>query len=206
MPVSRPLQMLFAACLIGATAAISWVVSGWWLTPRAPGDVQIVREDRSIGAPFVLIDHTGHTVSDASYRGRPLVLYFGWTSDPDIGPAALQVLVSALTRLGAKGEAVVPLFITLDPAWDTHERLALFVAKLHPRLVGLTGSTQEIDALASAYRLYFKRIASASLPNGHSLEHTSHYYVLGTDGRFLTVIPHTTDGGELARELSKWLH
>ena len=154
-----------------------------------------------IGAPFSLTDQNGRTITDASLRGKPVVIYFGWTRDPDLTPAALQILSAALERLGPKAEAVTPIFITLDPTRDTIIDVGRFVARFHPRLVGLIGTSEQTEALVLGYKLFARRIPDGALPGGYSIDHASLYYVLGRDGRFRGLVPYTTDVAALADEL-----
>ena len=106
-----------------------------------------------VGGPFELTDHTGRRRTDADFRGKLVVLYFGYTYCPDVCPTELQSISLALDKLGAAAaEAVQPLFITVDPERDTPARLADFVSSFHPRLIGLTGSLAEIRKTAIAYK------------------------------------------------------
>ena len=97
-----------------------------------------------IGGPFALIDHTGKPHTDKDFRGKLLLIYFGYSYCPDACPTDLQQIGLAVDRLGPDGEAVQPLFITLDPERDTAAHLADYVPLFHPRLIGLTGSAEEI--------------------------------------------------------------
>jgi cytochrome oxidase Cu insertion factor (SCO1/SenC/PrrC family) len=141
-----------------------------------------------VGGPFELTDQTGHRRSDADFRGKLVVLYFGYTYCPDVCPTELQSISLALDRLGATAEAVQPLFITVDPERDTPARLADFVSSFHPRLIGLTGSPAEIRKTAIAYRTFFAR-NSAATPGDYSVDHTGFIYLVGRDGQYLGFLP-----------------
>jgi cytochrome oxidase Cu insertion factor (SCO1/SenC/PrrC family) len=106
-----------------------------------------------IGGPFALIDHTGQPRTDKDFRGKLLLIYFGYSYCPDVCPTDLQQIGLAVDRLGADGEAVQPLFITLDPERDTAAHLADYVPLFHPRLIGVTGSAEEIRRAALAYKV-----------------------------------------------------
>ena len=108
-----------------------------------------------IGGPFALIDHTGKPRTDKDFRGKLLLIYFGYSYCPDVCPTDLQQIGLAVDGLGADGEAVQPLFITLDPERDTAAHLADYVPLFHPRLIGLTGSAEEIRRAALAYKVYY---------------------------------------------------
>jgi protein SCO1/2 len=141
-----------------------------------------------IGGPFELADQTGHRRTDADFRGKLVVLYFGYTYCPDVCPTELQSISLALDKLGATAELVQPLFITVDPERDTQARLADFISSFHPRLIGLTGSLADIRKTAIAYRTFFVK-NSAWAPGDYSVDHTGFIYLVGKDGRYLGFLP-----------------
>jgi len=141
-----------------------------------------------VGGPFDLTDQTGHRRTDADFRGKLVVLYFGYTSCPDVCPTELQSISLALDQLGAAAEAVQPLFITVDPERDTPARLAEFVSAFHPRLIGLTGSLADIRKTAIAYRTFFAKQGNAPAGN-YSVDHTGFIYLVGRDGQYLGFLP-----------------
>jgi cytochrome oxidase Cu insertion factor (SCO1/SenC/PrrC family) len=141
-----------------------------------------------VGGPFELTDQTGHRRTDADFRGKLVVLYFGYTYCPDVCPAELQSISLALDRLGAAAEAVQPLFITVDPERDTPARLADFVSSFYPRLIGLTGSLAEIRKTAIAYKTFFAK-SGVVAPDNYSVDHTGFIYLVGRDGRYLGFLP-----------------
>ena len=145
-----------------------------------------------IGGPFSLIDHTGRRVTDKDFRGHYLLVFFGFTFCPDVCPAALQVMAAALDRLGSNAERVTPLFITIDPERDTPERLAQYVQSFHPRLIGLTGTPDEIRTVASAYRVFHKKMKDESSTSDYGMEHTAIIYVMDPTGEFVTHFTHAT--------------
>src|SRR5579871_3378407 len=110
-----------------------------------------------IGGAFALTDHDGKRRTDAEFRGKLLVIYFGYTNCPDICPADLTAISLALDRLGAAAEAVQPIFITLDPERDTAAHLAEYVRAFHPRLLALTGTPEEIRNVATAYKAWYAK-------------------------------------------------
>lgn len=159
-----------------------------------------------VGGPFTLTDHTGRPFSEADLVGRPHVLYFGWSLDPDLTPAALQVLTAAVARLPLKSEPPRRVFISVDPIRDTTAKLSDFINRFGADGVAATGTPEAITALARTYKLYFKSLPDASLPGGYSIDHASLYYVLGRDGAFLGAVPHTTDVAELTVALQRLLN
>jgi cytochrome oxidase Cu insertion factor (SCO1/SenC/PrrC family) len=195
----RALAVSVAVGLCGVIAFASWS-SRTGLSPIGPPD-GVHTGIAAIGGPFALVNPRGQTVTDRDFHGRSIIVYFGWTRDPDLTPAALQVLTAALTELGRKSEMIVPVFISLDPEHDKGAVLQAFLQPLHPRLVGLTGTDAATRALTEAYKLYQKRIPDASLPGGYSIDHASLYYVMGSDGVFRGLVPYLTDSAVLAKEI-----
>ena len=149
----------------------------------------------SVGGPFELIDHTGHRRTDTDFRGKLVVLYFGYTSCPDVCPTELQAITLALDKLGAAADAVQPLFITVDPERDTPARLAEFVSSFDRRLIGLTGDMPAIRKAALAYRVYFAKPATAAA--NYPVDHTGFIYLVGRDGRYLGFLPPGLAPGEI---------
>jgi cytochrome oxidase Cu insertion factor (SCO1/SenC/PrrC family) len=144
-----------------------------------------------IGGPFALTDHNGKPRTDAEFRGKLLVIYFGYTHCPDICPADLTAISLALDRLGAAADAVQPIFITLDPERDTVERLADYVTAFHPRLLGLTGAPDQIREVATAYKTYYAKAENAA-GTDYAVDHTAFIYLVGKDGQYLGFLPPST--------------
>ena len=152
-----------------------------------------------IGGPFALTDHNGRRVTDADFRGRIMLVVFGATSSPDVVPAALQVLSAALDRLGPQAARFAPILITVDPESDTPDRLKAYVARFHPRLVGLTGTPAEIAQVLAAYRI--RGTQAAVEPERASAP--SLIYVMDADGSFRTVLSFAAGPDTIAASLAK---
>lgn len=157
----------------------------------------------SVGGPFSLVDQTGKPVTDKDFRGRYMLVFFGYTSCPDICPAGLQVMSAALEKLGHRADDVVPIMITLDPDHDTPQKLASYVKSFSPRLIGLTGSDSEIAAAAKSYRVYYQKVPDEQDPKQYSIDHSAIFYLMGKDGKLLAPIPHTNDVNQLASAIEK---
>ena len=149
-----------------------------------------------IGGPFSLTDHTGKPRTDADFKGKLLLVYFGFTYCPDICPTDLQNIGLAIDQLGPTGDAVQPLFITLDPARDTAEHLKDYVPMFHSRLIGLTGDAQAIAKAADAYRVYYAKVPAENRDD-YTIDHTAFIYVIGTDGQYLGFLPPGTDADRI---------
>jgi cytochrome oxidase Cu insertion factor (SCO1/SenC/PrrC family) len=157
-----------------------------------------------VGAPFALTDHTGRTRTDAEFRGRLLLVYFGYTWCPDVCPTDLQEIALALDRLGAAADAVQPLFISVDPDRDTPDVLARYVGLFHPRLIGLTGAPEQIRAVALAYKVYYARHAAPGAGD-YAIDHTGFIYLMDRDGEYLGFFPPGTPADRLAEVIRRHL-
>jgi len=159
----------------------------------------------TVGGPFSLTDHTGRRVTDEDFRGRYMLVFFGFTFCPDVCPTALQVSSAALEKLGAKADRVTPILISVDPERDTPEQLKSYVASFHPRLVGLTGTQEEVAAAAKAYRAYWRKVPDERSTAGYTIDHTSIIYLMGPDGKFITHFTHATSMDALAAGIARHL-
>ena len=157
-----------------------------------------------IGGPFALVDHTGTPRTDADFGDDYMLVFFGYTSCDGICPVGLQRMAEALDRLGAAGARVQPLFITVDPANDTPAAIARYVLAVHPRLIGLTGSVDQLDRVAKAYRVRAQPIARAA--DGRIImSHGTYVYLMGPGGAFLTLMPPILDAETMAATIRRYL-
>lgn len=157
----------------------------------------------AVGGPFSLVDHNGKRVTDQDFRGRFMLVFFGFTFCPDICPTALQVASEALEKLGPKAARVTPVFITVDPERDTPEQMKSYVSSFHPSLVGLTGTEAETAAAAKAYRAYWRKVKDDKSTAGYSIDHTSIIYLMGPDGKFITHFTHVTSPDAMAAGIAR---
>lgn len=160
--------------------------------------------EAAIYSGFSLTDHTGKRVTEADYLGRWQLAFFGYTYCPDVCPTTLAYMAEALDAMGAKADSVAPLFITVDPARDTTAVMAEYVKAFHPNFVGLTGSDDEIAAVADAYRVYYERIDQEGGADDYLMAHAGHIYLMTPDGSFQTVFREKEQTSEeMAREIQK---
>jgi protein SCO1/2 len=150
-----------------------------------------------VGGPFTLTSQDGKKVSDSQFRGRYMLIAFGYTYCPDVCPAELQIMSAALDELGADAAEVQPIFITIDPERDTPQALKDYMSNFHPRFIGLTGTPEEIAEAARAYRVYYAR-AKDSGTTDYLMDHSSIIYLMGKDGEFLKHFPYGTDAKAMA--------
>ena len=141
-----------------------------------------------IGGSFTLVDHNGVRRTDADFRGKLMLVYFGFSSCPDICPTDLQAIGLALDQLGKAGEEVQPVFITVDPERDTPQLLADYVPMFHPRLIGLSGDATSIREAASAYRVYYAKVPRTDGSN-YTVDHSGFIYLMDRGGQYLGFFP-----------------
>jgi len=157
-----------------------------------------------IGGGFALVDYAGvrRTVSD--FQGKVVVLYFGYTSCPDVCPADLFQISELVRALGASGEQVQPVFITMDPERDTPERLRTYLSHFHPRFLGLTGSIDEIRGVADMYKGYFAKVPLQNSSN-YMMDHSANIYLIDREGRFVGAFPPATKASRLVEVVRQQL-
>lgn len=197
MPTRRTLILALAAM------AISAVLVGAVIVQRF-GHVPIVSGTALVGGPFTLTNQDGQTVTEKDFLGKHMLIFFGYTYCPDICPTELQVMTQALTSMGDKASAIRPLFITIDPERDTPDVMKSYVENFGGGLVGLTGTPEQIAAVAKAYRVYYKRAGEAGATD-YLMDHSSIIYLMGPDGKFVTHFGYATDANDLAARLSEAL-
>jgi protein SCO1/2 len=197
---STVLIWAFAGLLVGTVAALALLPS---VRERVLPVVNSVGT-ASVGGPFSLVDQTGRTVTDRDFRGRYMLVYFGFTHCPDVCPAALQVMQAALDKVGAKAKSVAPVFITVDPERDTPEVLADYLSSF-PGTTGLTGSPEAVRAAATAYRVYYRKMKDEGSSADYTVDHTSIIYLMGPDGAFLAHFTHATPVDTIAAKLASQL-
>jgi cytochrome oxidase Cu insertion factor (SCO1/SenC/PrrC family) len=155
----------------------------------------------SIGGPFTLTDQTGRQRSDTEFRGKLMVVYFGYTYCPDVCPADLMAITQALDALGPAAEGIQPVFITIDPERDT-KLLADYVSAFHHSFIGLTGSPDEIRKVANAYKAFYVKVKNER-SGDYSIDHAGVIYLMGRNGEYLGFMPPQTNPERLTEVLRK---
>jgi len=190
--------LLVVASLIGCNPA---------LATEQPSAAQMMDDlmygRGSVGGPFTLTDQTGKPRSDSEFRGKLMIVYFGYTYCPDVCPADLMAITQALDALGPAAADVQPVFITIDPERDT-KGLADYVAAFHRSLVGLTGSPDEIREVANSYKAFYAKVPGEK-GRDYSIDHTGVIYLMGRNGEYLGFMPPQTNADRLTEILRKYL-
>lgn len=189
----------FVFAVIGLLAAVLLVGTGGFLWLTGNGGVP------SIGGPFTLQDGSDKTVTDRDFRGKYMLVYFGYTFCPDVCPTTLNAVADAMDKLGDRAKQVQPIFITIDPKRDTPAVVRQYVAAFTPALVGLTGTPEQVAAVAREYRVYYAEHRTGPGPDEYSMDHSSILYLVGPDGRFIAPIRADASGEEMAAAIGKFV-
>ena len=155
----------------------------------------------TIGGPFTLVSSNGQNVSERSYRGKWVLIYFGYTYCPDACPTALNNISVALEKLGLDARNLQPIFVTVDPQRDTRAAMADYLKSFDSRIIGLTGTQDQIDRTVKEFRVYASREKSDDGGDSYLVSHASYIYLLGPQGDFVNVI----QGGATGDEIAAWL-
>lgn len=181
--------LLLALMLIGAGGYV-------WLSGGAPAGA-------TVGGPFALQNGDGKPVTDKDFRGKYMLVYFGFTFCPDVCPTTLNSVSDALDQIGPKADKVRPLFISVDPKRDTPAVVKQFAAAFGPRITGLTGTAAQIAAVAKAYRMYYAEHRTGPGPDEYTMDHSSILYLMGPDGRFVAPIRADLPPADMAASLAR---
>lgn len=196
---SRRFGLILAAACVALVLAAAAVLlpSG-----RHPGGTGAASDPPATGGPFTLVDGNGKQVTDRDLRGKYLLVYFGYTFCPDVCPTTLNEISAAVDRLGPKAERVQPVFITVDPRRDTPDTVKRYTEQFSPRILGLTGTPEQVAAVSREYRVYAAVHRTGDGPDDYTGDHSSVLYLMGPDGRFITRVPADKTGAEIAAALA----
>ena len=204
MRISSLITLLVAAGLFVSVAALLLFPQTFGLNPTSGPQVKTSGK-ALIGGPFSLLDNKGQRVSDKAYAGKFLLIYFGYTFCSDMCPVQLQVMNAALNALGDKAKRIQPLLISIDPERDDVAAMADYVANYGNRLVGLTGTVKEIEAVTRTYRVYYSKEMREGSAGNYRVEHAGIIYLMDESGAFIKHFSFGVKPDELVRELEKLL-
>ncbi len=193
-PAARGSRTVFAALLAGLTVLTFAVGVAFHLT--FPDSVR----GGVLGGPFELVDGHGHHVTERSWPGRYLLVYFGYTHCPDACPTTLAAIAAAMSQLGRLAARVQPIFISVDPYRDTPPAMAAYAAAFSPRLVGLTGTDQQVAFVAREYGVFFSDFGEMHATD-YTVDHGHDIYLMAPAGHFLTAITSRADPRAIARAI-----
>ncbi len=189
--------------LVIATAFAASLVVGLLLMFWAMGGVSKVTQPAAIGGPFQLTDQHGKTVTDKSLKGKPTLIFFGYTHCPDVCPTSLFEISEVLRAMGADAGKVNALFISVDPERDTPSTMKDYLSSFDPHLEGLSGDPAETAKVLTEYRVYAKKVPTKD--GDYSMDHTALIYLMDRDGKFVSPFNLKRSPEEAAAELKRYL-
>lgn len=196
--MNRRKGLLAAAVMVGAIAVAAGATALWMgLALRA----QVQSGATKIGGPFTLVDDTGAQVSEADLKGKPTVMYFGYTFCPEVCPTTLTDLAQWMQMIGQDADRLNYVFVTVDPERDTPKVMHDYVSAFDPRIRGLTGTSEQIAKVAKEYGVYYKRIPTSD--GGYVMDHSAVLYMMDPNVRFVGVIPYQEDTAKAVAKLKK---
>lgn len=201
---------VLSACAIvvaGIAGAAIWLTlsdsRGGSQVALSPAMIRI--EGSDIGGPFELIDETGEDVTSAGLIDGPTLIYFGYTFCPDVCPIDTNTMAVAVDIMADAGVAVKPVFITVDPARDTPEALAAWTDLIHPDLIGLTGTPEQIRTVADEYRVYYQKVELDDSAAGYVMDHTTYFYLMTPDKGLTAMFRDKITPEDLAADIERVL-
>lgn len=199
---------------LALTFAVGGSLLGAYLYVKAKKDEEINKKIKgsvgkpAIGGPFTLVDHNGNAITDATFHGDFMLVYFGFTHCPDICPTELEKLADALNILEKRGWAqyVHPIFISVDPMRDSVARTREYVKEFHPRLLGLTGTPQQVERVCKAYRVYYSKANEGEgedEDDDYLLDHSIILYLMNGQGELADYFGQTVDAQTMADRMEE---
>lgn len=194
------LALRLAFIAVAAFTIAVGIVAFWPKPDRAP----TTTGETLIGGAFALTDAEGKRRTDAEFRGRHMLVFFGFANCPDFCPTALVTISQALEKLGPKAEKIAPIFVTVDPERDTPAQLKNYAQNFDKRILMMTGSAEDIAGVARAYRVYYAK-RPLEKAGEYTMDHSAYIYLIGPDGKYITHFRHGISAEDLARALGRQL-
>jgi cytochrome oxidase Cu insertion factor (SCO1/SenC/PrrC family) len=189
----------FMKALLGVWIAVLIGAAGWIGWDAVQG------KQPAIGGPFALVDQDGQPFSSDRLKGKPTLIYFGYTYCPDVCPTSLLLMQTAMDKIGPEAVQKVNLvFITIDPERDTSKLMKDYVGNFAPTMIGLTGTPEQVAAAARAYRVYYQKVPGKD-GGPYLMDHSSIVYLLDRNGRFVTHFTHEAKAEAIAAGVQKLL-
>jgi protein SCO1/2 len=194
----RSVFIILAVAAAGLIAVLAW-------TQLRPYEFHgLLLQSSPPAADFTLVGPGARLVGLSDFRGKLVVLYFGYTFCPDVCPTTLAEVGQAMRKLGQRADGVQVIMVTVDPERDTPEHLAEYVSHFHPTFLGLSGAPEQIATAAAAFSIYYQK-HEGTAATGYLVDHTATVTVLDRDGRVRLVWPFGTDGDAMAADLGQLL-
>lgn len=186
----------WVGALILAFLSLASILGRW--QADGPGQTRRMSGVANIGGHFSLIDHRGRLVTERDFQNKPMLVFFGFTFCPDVCPTTLLEISNHLKKLGSDADKLQVLFITVDPARDTPETLAQYLQSFDPRIIGLSGTQEQINKVIATYKVSARRVEQAG--GSYTMDHTASVLMMNREGQFAgTIDPHESEETALAK-------
>lgn len=200
----RVVVLATAGALVVAIAGLAlWLGFAGRPVELSPSMVNVQGAD--IGGPFELTEPSGRRITSEQLIDGPTLIYFGYTFCPDVCPVDTQVMAQAIDILDEQGVDVAPVFITVDPERDTPQALADYAEAVHPKLVALTGTPEEIKTAADAYKVFYQKVEMPDSAVGYLMNHTSYFYLMTPDRGLVALFRRDVTPESLAADIARVL-
>jgi protein SCO1/2 len=196
--IRRPLVLVFALVILIE-------ILGMWALVNGKFHTQFHSSNQAkpslIGGPFTVEDFNGVKITQSDLNGHYTLFYFGYAGEPDVTPTELRVAAAALDLLGSDAKRFKAYFVTLDPERDSADKLRAYLGDISPELSGLTGTVEQISAMAKAYHVFFRKVPDPKNPQNYDMDYSPLFYLMGPDEKFIKPFSYTTDAKSLAAGL-----
>lgn len=189
--------------LIATVALVAGAVTAWFSKNDHVTFETTDITGSAVGGDFAMTDHTGTPRKLSDFRGKVVVVFFGFLNCPDVCPTTLAALATAMKKLGDRADGVQVLLVTVDPDRDSPELLGRYMTAFHPTFLGLRGTPQELETAAKAFKIVYQKSPTSN--GGYTMDHTASSFVLDQEGRIRLLIPHGTAAEVIARDLRRLL-
>lgn len=202
MSLLQKFRIVLWTLVVVALGAFAAVASGL-MAISVPKPAAVAAADKTTGAAdvggaFRLVTHQGKAITDVDLRGKPFLVFFGFTNCPDVCPTTMNKLTGLFESLGTDGDDIATLLVTVDPERDTQELLAQYMQAFDPRFLALRGTPEETAAMAKAYRAYVKKVPTKD--GDYTMDHTAVVFMMDRDGKFVgTLDPHENEDVQIAK-------
>jgi|TARA_R110000803_G_scaffold51105_1_gene105798 protein SCO1/2 len=199
----KTVRLTLWGAVVVASAAFLWLYTSQGSNQRFVSELS--QNTDTLRPEFSLTDHQGNAVTEQTYRGKWLLVFFGFTNCPDICPTTLGELAQLMDLLGPDAQKTQPLFISIDPERDRVETMAEYVSAFHPSIVGLTGTETEVTATAKSFKAFFEKLPQETAPDGYTMGHTSAVYLISPEGVFVRTYSYGTSPEKIAADVQQRL-
>jgi protein SCO1/2 len=193
--------LVAVAIFVVTGIAVGWLRTEWLDKGQSPAVTTAGKPD--IGGPFSLVNHRSERVSEATFRGKATAYFFGFTHCPEVCPTTLFAMTQRLKELGPEADKLNVAFVTVDPERDTAELLRRYLESFDPRIVGLTGTPEEVSAMTKSFRIASRKVPTEG--GDYTMEHTASVVVMDADGQFFTLIDYHEDAASALAKLRRAL-